>query len=56
MDYQGIFQKFKMFVDSTSSWFEGHIVDSVINLLKAIGILFIDVLRFIADLVQSLLG
>lgn len=56
INYQEIFQKFKIFVDATSNWFEGHIADNIVSLLKSIGTLFIDVLRFIADLIQSLVS
>ena len=53
INYQEIFQKFKTFIDATSSWFENNIADNLVSLLKSIGVLFIDILRFVADLIQS---
>lgn len=53
IDFQEIFQKFKSFVDTASNWFENNVADNFVGLLKSIGVLFIDILRFIADLIQS---
>ncbi|MEE8131726.1 MAG: hypothetical protein V3T98_01650 [Candidatus Paceibacterota bacterium] len=56
MDSQEFFFRFKLFVDAASNWIDTAIAPNVVALLKAIGVLFVDVLKFLADLIQSLVS
>ncbi len=51
-----IFERFKIFVNAVSDWFESRVIENIVILLKFIGALFIDILMFSVNFILSLVS